>query len=343
MISKIISESDIVAARDLIYDAERIAIVAHKAPDGDAIGASMALYHFLYTIDKEAVVVYPDSYPAYLGWLQGVDKSLVYNQQQTEIEKLFEEVDLILCVDFNEPSRAGDMAQLLANSKTDKLLIDHHPNPAEGFWKAKISYPQIASSCEIVFRLICRMGHASEINKYCAESIFTGMMTDTGNFTFNANNAEMYYIVGELIRKGIDKDEIYRRVNTYSADRMRLMGFLLSNKMKLYTDSRTALISLSYDEQKQFNFQRGDAEGFVNLPLAIDGIVFSIFLKEEKDRIRVSLRSRGEFAVNEIAATYFNGGGHFNASGGDYFDSLENAIKKVEEIIPLYKEKIVNS
>ena len=345
MISKIIAEDKIVKAKNLIYDAEKVAIVAHLSPDGDAIGASMALYHFLYTIDKEATVIYPDSYPVFLSWMQGINKSLIYDENPTAVETVFNEADLIICVDFNEPKRAGSgLAELINNSKLDKILIDHHLNPSVDTWKVAISYPQISSSSELVFRLICRMGHAAEINKFCAECIYTGMMTDTGGFTFNSNNTEIYYIIGELIRKGINKDEIYQRVyNTYTADRMRLMGYLLANKMRVYPEYNAALMVLSLEEQKQFNFQKGDSEGLVNLPLSINGVIFTVFMKEDTDKIKISLRSQGTFPVNQVASTYFNGGGHLNASGGESYHSLEETIKIFEDILPTYKDLLTQA
>jgi len=339
MISKIIAEDKVIKAKNLIYDAEKIAIIAHAGPDGDAMGSSLALYHFLYSINKEATVVYPDRFPSFLAWMQGSDKALIHSEQPEAVKTLLSEVDLILCVDFNEPSRVGNLKDLLINAKADKVLIDHHPEPSTDIWKVAISYPQIASSSEIVFRLICRIGHAAEINKYCAECIYTGMMTDTGGFTYNSNNTEIYYIIGELIRKGINKDEIYSKVfNTYTADRMRLMGYLLANKMRIFPEYKTALIVLSKAEQEQFNFQRGDSEGFVNLPLSIEGIIFTVFFREDTDKVKISLRSQGTFNVNEVASKHFNGGGHVNASGGESYLSLEETENLFERILPEYKD-----
>jgi phosphoesterase RecJ-like protein len=343
MISKIIAEDKVVKAKNFIYDAEKIAIVAHASPDGDAVGAALALYHFFFSIDKKTTVIFPDPYPTYLGWLPGADKSLTYTEQKNEVEKVFSDIELIICVDFNEPRRVGGMKDLLINSTATKLLIDHHPNPASDTWHLNISYPEIASTSEMIFRLICRMGYASEINKYCAECIYTGMMTDTGKFTFNSNSTEIYYIIGELIRKGINKDEIYNKVyNTYSADRMRLMGYSLANKMRIFPEYKTALITLSQEEQKKYNFQIGDSEGFVNLPLSIEGIIFSAFFKEEANRIKVSFRSQGSFPANEVCEKYFNGGGHLNAAGGESYLSLKETEKLFEQILPEYKD-LLNS
>ncbi len=335
MITKIISEQHIVDFKDYMDDAQKVAVIAHAAPDGDAVGSAMAFYHFLYSIDKEAQVIFPDPFPAFLNWLPSVDKSITFQGNEEKVKAICNEVDLIICVDFNDMSRVGGaFKEVLLKAEVPKLMVDHHPYPVLESWDLAVSYPQFSSTCEMVFRLICRMGHASDINKFCAECIYTGMMTDTGNFTYNSNNTEIYYIVGELVRKGVNKDEIYRKVHTYTADRMRLMGHVLANKMRLYPEYQTAMIDLSLAEQEQFNFQRGDSEGFVNLPLSIEGINVSVFFKEDKDKIKVSLRSRGDIAVNTIASTYYKGGGHTNAAGGDvYAATLQSVVERFERQI----------
>ncbi len=341
MLSKIIVDEEIAKAKKLIYDADKIAVIAHSAPDGDAVGSSMALYHALFSLDKETFVIYPDPYPSFLNWINSVDKAVIYSQQEEEAEAILSEVDLIICVDFNDPKRIGDLKDALLKAEAPKVLLDHHPFPSEEPWALSMSYPEIASASELVFRLICRIGHASEINKYSAEAIYTGMMTDTGGFTFNSNDEEVYYIISELIRRGIDKDEIYKKVfNTYTADRMRLMGYVLSEKMKIFPEQKTALIVLTAEEQEQFNFQKGDAEGFVNMPLSIDGVIFSAFFREDPEKIKISFRSQGTFPVNEFSARFFNGGGHLNAAGGESYMSLQETISLFENALPEYTEQL---
>ena len=230
------------------------------------------------------------------------------------------------------------MADAVINATAPKILVDHHLHPAD-FAKTVISYPEISSTSELVFRLICRLGDFSQINLACAECIYTGMMTDTGGFTYNSNGQEIYIIIAELIKIGIDKDEIYRKVfNTYSADRLRLMGFCLFQKMKIFPEYKTALISLTSKELYQFNFQNGDAEGFVNIPLSIAGVDFSVFMREDTDKIKISLRSQGQFPANKVAAELFNGGGHLNAAGGESYSTLAETIKKFEDALPDYKD-----
>lgn len=217
-------------------------------------------------------------------------------------------------------------------------MIDHHLYP-EDFCKIIMSYPKISSTSELIFRLICRMGYFSDISKEGAECIYTGMMTDTGGFTYNSNNREIYFIISELLSKGIDKDDIYRKVyNTYSESRLRLMGYVLSN-MTVYSDCNSALITLTKAEQSKFNYIKGDSEGFVNIPLSIKNVCFSCFLREdtEKPMIKISLRSVGTFPCNQLAAEFFNGGGHLNASGGEFFGTMEEAKAVFEKALEKYK------
>ena len=234
--------------------------------------------------------------------------------------------------------RIDEMADAVAASPARKVMIDHHLYPEE-FCNITMSYPKISSTSELIFRLICRMGYFSDISKEGAECIYTGMMTDTGGFTYNSNNREIYFIISELLSKGIDKDDIYRKVyNTYSESRLRLMGYVLSN-MVVYSDYNAALISLTKEEQSKFDYIKGDSEGFVNIPLTIKNVCFSCFLREdtEKPMIKISLRSVGTFPCNQLAAEFFNGGGHLNASGGEFFGTIEEAKAVFEQALEKYK------
>lgn len=337
MISKIISEESIRKVAKALDKAEKVAIVAHVGPDGDAMGSSLAIWHYLMTIGKEPVVIVPTRFPDFYAWLPGADQVLVHAEDKETTEKILQEVDLIFAMDFNVPKRMADMADAVLNSPAYKILVDHHLHPGE-FTDVVISHPEIAATSELAFRLICRLGDFSKINLACAECIYMGMMTDTGGFTYNSNKHEIYVIVGELLKLGVDKDRIYRNVfNTYSEDRLRLMGYCLYNKMKIYPEYRTALITLTIAEMDQFNFKNGDAEGFVNIPLSIKDIDFSVFLREDPEKIKVSLRSQGTFPANKFSADVFNGGGHLNAAGGESYTTMEEAIAKFEEALPDYK------
>jgi len=338
MISKIIAEDLISKTKKAIDGVDKIVIVTHVGPDGDAMGASLAFWHYLMTIEKEPTVIVPTPFPAFLGWMPGAEHVLDYENNKEKSDELISSAELIFTLDFNTPSRMANMADAVLNAKADKILVDHHLHP-DNFAKVVVSYPEISSTSELIFRLICRMGDFSEINLACAECIYTGMMTDTGGFTYNSNGQEIYIIIAELIKLGVDKDAIYRKVfNTYSADRLRLMGFCLYEKMKVYPEYRAALITLSAKELSHFNFINGDAEGFVNIPLSIENVDFSVFMREDTDKIKISLRSQGTFPANKVAADLFNGGGHLNAAGGESYTTLNEAVMKFETALSDYKD-----
>ena len=338
MISKIIGEDLVHRTKIEIENADNIVIITHVGPDGDAMGASLGLWHFLMTIEKTPQVIVPTPFPNFLAWMPGANKTLVYKFDKEKADEHIQKADLIFLLDFNAASRMDKMADAVLASKARKVMIDHHLQP-ENIANIIISYPEISSTSELIFRLICRMGHFSDINLGCAECIYTGMMTDTGGFTYNSNHEEIYSIIYELIKLGVDKDDIYRRVyNTFSADRMRLMGYCLYKKMKIYPEYQAALITLTQRELHEFNYDNGDAEGFVNIPLSIQGINFTVFMRADPDKIKVSLRSQGSFPTNKFAAEIFGGGGHLNASGGESFTSLDEAVRKFEEALPLYTE-----
>ena len=333
MLTKIILEDNVSRSYKLIEAAERIVILTHLSPDGDAVGSSLGLYHFLREIGKEPVVVVPNRFPSFLNWMSGAADIVVLEEKHKEVQGLITEADLLICVDFNDLKRIDGAKPFVEQSHAKKILIDHHLSP-EAFADVTISHPEISSSSELVFRLICRMGFFQNITKACAESIYVGMMTDTGNFSYASQSPEIYHIISELLSKGIDKDNIYRLVyNTYSENRMRLMGFCLVEKMKLYKEQRTAVISLSLDELARFDYQVGDAEGFVNIPLSIEGIDVSVFVREDVKKVKMSFRSQGTFPVNKMASTYFNGGGHLNAAGGESYLSLAETLDKLEKVI----------
>ena len=331
MLSKIIEEEDIDTAKRLIYNANHIVVTAHISPDGDAVGSTLGLYHFLMKIGKDAVVILPNRFPAFLNWMPGSDKIVIMEEKTAETVSLMKAADLVFCVDYNSIDRINGLKPLMEQSKAKKIMIDHHSYPGD-FCDVTISYPEISSASELVFRFICRMGYFQEITLEGAECIYTGMMTDTGGFTYNSNSAEIYSIIYELINKGIDKDAIYRRVfNTYSADRMKLMGYCLS-KMVVMPEEHTAYIVLTQEEKRRFNYKVGDTEGFVNMPLQIEGICKSVFVREDTDKVKLSFRSQGDVPVNTWAAE-FGGGGHLNAAGGESYLSLEETIKKLVEKI----------
>ena len=343
MLSRIISQADIDHVEKWFEKAEKIVIVSHVSPDGDAIGSSLGMFHFLDTLGKTVNVIVPNSFPAFLRWMPGAKDIVIYNKYKEFADKLIEEADVICCLDFNVLSRIDEMGAAVKKSPARKLMIDHHLYPGD-FCGITISHPEISSTSELVFRLICYLGCFEDITKEGAECIYTGMMTDTGGFTYNSNNREIYSIISELLSKGIDKDEIYRNVyNTYSEARLRLMGYVLYDKMQIFPQFHAALITLSGEEQNRFQCAKGDTEGFVNMPLSIKDVCFSVFLREdtEKQMIKISLRSVGTFPCNQVAAEFFNGGGHLNASGGEFYGPMEEAVKLFKQALVKYEDQLL--
>ena len=343
MLSKIIAQANIDHVERWLEKAEKIVIVSHVSPDGDAIGSSLGLYHFLTLHGKTVHVIVPNAFPDFLKWMPGAKDIIQYNRYKEFADKLIKGADVICVLDLNTLSRLDDMQEAVKNSPARKMLVDHHLYP-EDFCKITISHPQISSTSELVFRLICQLGNFSDISKEAAECIYTGMMTDTGAFTYNSNNREIYLIIAELLTKGIDKDAIYRQVyNSSSEGRLRLKGFVLYEKMQLFPQFNAALITLSREEQNQFQSMKGDTEGLVNIPLSVKGICFSAFLREdtEKDMIKISLRSVGTFPCNRVASEYFNGGGHLNASGGEFYGTMEEAIALFKQSLIKFEDLLL--
>ena len=343
MLSKVISQANIDHVEKWFERADKIVIVSHVSPDGDAIGSSLGLWHFLNSQDKNVHVIVPNAFPDFLKWMPGAKEVIQYNRYKEFADKLIMEADVICCLDFNVLSRIDEMEEIVRVSPGRKMIVDHHLYPGD-FARIVISHPQISSTSELVFRLICQLGNFSDITKEAAECIYTGMMTDTGGFTYNSNDREIYLIIGELLSKGIDKDEIYRNVfNTHSEGRLRLMGYVLYEKMQVFPQFNAALITLTREEQKKFQYKKGDTEGFVNMPLSMKGISFSVFLREdtEKDMIKVSLRSVGTFPCNEVAAEFFNGGGHLNASGGEFYGPMEEAVALFKQALVKYEDLLL--
>ena len=338
MLSKVIKQASIDHFHKWLERGEKFVIVSHISPDGDAVGSSLGLWHFLCSQGKTANVIVPNAFPDFLKWMPGSKDILLYDRYREFANKLIAEADVICCLDFNAIHRIDAVGPAVLASPARKILIDHHLYP-EDFCQIIISHPEISSTSELVFRLICRLGYFGEITKEGAECIYTGMMTDTGGFTYNSNDREIYFIISELLTKGIDKDAIYRKVyNTYSESRLRLMGYVLT-QMKVYDGYNAAMISLTKNEQGRFSYIRGDSEGFVNIPLSIKNVVLSCFLREdtEKPMIKISLRSVGTFPCNKLAAEFFNGGGHLNASGGEFYGTMEEARKVWEQALEKYK------
>ncbi len=330
--------------RDLVSSVNDITIFCHINADGDALGASLTWARYLEQQGKNVTVIVPDMYPDFLQWLPETNKILRYDKKTEEANDIIAETDLICCLDFGTLARTGAKIEAeLRNSKVPFLLIDHHLNPDINATLI-ISHPELSSTSEIVFRLIWQLGGYDNMTKEMAVTTYTGMMTDTGGFTYNSTRPEIFYIISLLLAKGIDKDKIYRNTfHVFSIDRLRLTGYVLYQKLKVLTPLRASYYTISRNDQHRFHFIKGDAEGLVNLPLQIKGHRLSISLREdtEKDNlVWVSLRSVDDFPCNLMAEEFFNGGGHKNASGGRLFCSLAEAEMTVRKAIRKYADRL---
>ncbi len=333
MFDNVFSKKDVLDFRIWKEWAHHFVIITHISPDGDAVGSSLALYHYLKGLGKETTLIVPDNIPKYLTWMPGSDNIMVFEENTDRAAELLEQADVICCLDFNSSGRVGQASTSLLFSKAKKIMIDHHPYP-DSFCNLVLSRPEISSTSELIFHFLCTLGEFSNITKEMAECIYVGMMTDTGGFVYNSNQAQTYFIIGQLIEKGIDKDEIYRKVyNNYSDSRFKMMGYVLYKKMNIFSESSTSLITLTVSELHKFNYTKGDTEGFVNIPLQISGIIFSVFMVEDfrKNLIKISIRSIGDVPCNRFAADYFNGGGHLNASGGEFEGTMQQAVDRFKQ------------
>ncbi len=322
--------------RRLILGAQNIVIVCHMTPDGDAMGSSLCLYHTLRTLGRKACVVTPDNPPESLLFLPGSERIVVASFHTDRATKLIESADLIFCLDFNDLRRIDRMAPLIENSTARRIVIDHHLNPMIEA-DVIISHPEISSTCALLFQVIETLGWTGRVNCDAATCCCAGMMTDTGNFSYNSNDPVLYRILARLIEKGVDKDDLYTRLfNINSANRIRIMGFAQSARLQLFQPPGVALIALSRADLDEFGYHRGDTEGLVNIPLSIPGIHCSIFLREdEPGYVKVSMRSKGDFSVKELCEKYFDGGGHKNASGGEMRAPLPDVIDRIIALLPM--------
>jgi len=331
-------EEDIYDLKQLLSSPKKIVIVPHKNPDGDAMGSTLGLYHFLKNNHHDAVVIAPNDYPSFLKWMPSEDKVIKFDTESEKANSLIENADLIFTLDFNALNRIGDMEIPVTNARAIKIMIDHHQQP-DDYAKYVYSDVSMSSTSEMVFNFIEMLGEVDKIDADIATCLYTGIMTDTGSFKCSCTTTQTHRIIGTLIEKGADNAKIHNNVyDTFSLDQMQLLGCALKN-LKVLPEYKTAYITLSQEELNQYNFKKGDTEGFVNYGLALEGIKFStIFIENQLEKIiKISLRSKGNFSVNELARKHFEGGGHINAAGGKSELSLEETVDKFISILPDYK------
>jgi phosphoesterase RecJ-like protein len=305
---------------------ENILIISHINPDGDSVGAQLALYHYFKANNKNVALMAPNNIQEFLKWMDGADQINIFIKDRKKCRLLVERADLIIMVDFNQSNRLGEAEDIVVSSGARKVIIDHHLNP-ENFADLIISDPSKCSTSELVHELLSEIGGAEFMTRSYAEALYVGIITDTGNFEHGSYSSRTFRIVADLLDKGVVKEKIINLIyNNFSSDRIRLQGFALNQRMVVLPEFRTAYIYLSKNDLKKYNHVKGDTEGFVNMPLSIKGINFSALFIEKDNFIKLSFRSKGQFPSNEFASLYFSGGGHMNASGGEFNDTLGNTI-----------------
>lgn len=333
MITSLHETKKLKALSELLSKSQRIVIMGHSAPDGDAAGSSLALQQVLESLDKEVRVIFPDMLPPVLMSLPGAKDATDATRFPEFAAKTIAEADLIICLDFNEPGRVGALSALLLEAKAPKVMIDHHLHP-DDFAVVTISRPEMSSTCFLLFKVLCGLELFGYIDKAAAECLLTGMMTDTGNFSYNASDPELHVVVAELMKLGADPQRIYReQFETHSEWCLRLNAYAILKKMEVFAADGAALITLSRKELNSYHYSKGDTEGLVNRPLAIPGVVYSCFMREEDGYVKVSMRSLDTFPVNELCKQYFGGGGHRNAAGGEFKGSLAQAAELFRSLL----------
>jgi len=329
--------------KNLLRSTKKIVITTHRGPDGDAMGSSLAMFHLLEQLGHRVNVITPNGYADFLKWMPASKKILVYEGNEKETKRITKNADLIFLMDFSHMSRISDFAEIVSNVNTTKILIDHHQNPDISIADIIFSDTKASSTAQLVYEMISAMELNNHINKAIAECLYVGIMTDTGSFKYSSTTAKTHFIIAELIQAGADNAKIHDLIyDNSSANRMRLLGYCINDKLLLYQENNSAIISLTAEELQRFKFQKGDTEGFVNYALGIKGVKFAAFIVEKDGVVKLSLRSKGDFKVNEIANKYFNGGGHMNASGGVSQASVNETIKIVENIITNHKKELTN-
>jgi phosphoesterase RecJ-like protein len=326
---------------DLLSTKKKIILTTHTNPDGDAIGSSLAMYHYLVKKGHQVTTVVPNHFPEFLSWLPGVEHILIYEGNAKKVQKSLKAADLIFCLDYNSLKRVGNFTDVLERTTQPKILIDHHIDPEVESFDVCISTTQASSTGELVYEFIDLMGDNELIDKAIAEAIYTGIVTDTGSFSFAANSGKPYTITANLIEKGVDAEKIHRLIyDTFSENRLRLLGFAINDRLTVWDKYHAALIYLTKEDLKKYKYKIGDIEGVVNYPLMMEKVNLSILLTEKDNQIRMSFRSKGQFSVNDLARKHFSGGGHRNAAGGRNFLTINESIKLIKKVLAEYEEEL---
>ncbi len=319
---------------------KNIVITTHHKPDGDAMGSTLALYHFLKNLGLHSTVITPTDYADFLTWLPGNNQVVIFEEAKDKCRALVANADFIFCLDFNKLTRINEMGVEVEKSKAKKILMDHHPEPNQfddmQWWNSAAT-----STCEQVYKFILAEGYHDKMDANVAACIYTGMMTDTGGFRFRGVSSETHLIVADLLKTGIIPADIHAKVyDSFTEDRLRLIGFSLSERMEVLHEYKTVLIHLTKEDLQRFNVKTGDTEGLVNYGLGIDGTILSALIIDRTVMVKMSFRSKGNFDVNYLAKNLFGGGGHVNAAGANSYDTLENVISMFKNSLADYKDQL---
>lgn len=306
----------------------------HQKPDADAMGSSMALYHFLKEFGHDVEVISPTNWARWLDWMEGVKEVYDYELEKQEADKILDEADWLFCLDHNHYNRTKHMAPKLASLQCTKILIDHHREPDEAAYDFGESNAGKSSTCEMVYDLIVNSGHRDKINPVISECLYAGMVADTGSFRFSSTTAHVHHAVAALKEQGLNHTKVHEALyDNFLENRLRFLGHVLSNRMEIFYELNTALIYISKMELLKYEIKTGDTEGLVNYPLSIQGIKLAACVIDRDEERKWSFRSKGNFDCNAFARKYFNGGGHFNASGGNDQASLQETVQKFKKAI----------
>jgi bifunctional oligoribonuclease and PAP phosphatase NrnA len=325
----------------LLTTPKKVVITMHQKPDGDAMGSTLGLYHFLTQFGHEATVISPTNWAPFLNWMPGVKAVVDYDKSNDIAHKLMNEADWIFCLDFNALSRTKNMEAALDAAPGQRILIDHHREPQVEKFTYGISDINKSSTCEMVYDFIVDSGHQDKINENVAACLYTGVMTDTGSFRFPSTTASVHTMVASLKEKGLQHSVIHEALfDNGSENRLRFLGNVLQNRMEVFYEYNTALIAIPQADLIHYDIKTGDTEGLVNFPLGIEGIKMAAIIIDRGEERKCSFRSKGEFDVNTFARTYFNGGGHYNAAGGATTDTLVVAVAGFKKAMEENKDKL---
>ena len=326
----------------VIQSPKTITVISHVNPDGDAIGSSLAFSHFLSRLGHRVEVMVPNDFPAFLAWMPGASLIHVFDKDMERCKRILKDSEYVMMLDFNHFSRSGMMAETLKELNTKWILIDHNRDPNLELFHCALSETNVSSTSELVAEVILHHGETA-LDEAIATNLLVGIVTDTGSFAHSIYHSRTLGLCAKLTEKSMPYNLIHRLVyDTFTENRLRLLGFSISNKMEVLDAYSTAIISLTKEELERFDYQVGDTEGIVNYPLSMKKITMSVLVTERQEMVRLSFRSKGSFSVHELAHAHFNGGGHTNAAGGTLFCSMEEALERLHQVLPAY-QSLLNS